>query len=170
MKTTPLSAWAEGVMTAGFGIEKLGLLSLRYPWLSILVIALITPIMAFGASRLEFSSDIREIFRSNDAAFKKLDVASERFPGSQRHLHVVVESEEPFEPKELTVLRALGQDLERLDGVDEVLSIFSAVAKPDGGEPLPLFPEDFSEIEDYDALRKETSRHPIVGNRLLSDD
>jgi predicted RND superfamily exporter protein len=46
--------------SSGFGIEKLGLLSLRYPWLSLLVVALITPLMVYGASKLEFSSDIRE--------------------------------------------------------------------------------------------------------------
>ncbi|MGB3021968.1 MAG: hypothetical protein WBB50_07600, partial [Methyloceanibacter sp.] len=92
-------------MTAGFGLEKLGLVSLRYPWLCLALAVLITPVMAYGARHLDFSSDIREIFRSGDPAFDLLDVVDERFPDIQRDIHVVVSSDKPFDLEELKTLK-----------------------------------------------------------------
>ncbi len=158
-------------MTAGFGLEKLGLFSLRHAWASIIIVALITPILAFGASRLELSSDVREIFRSDDAAFDLLDQVSERFPGSQQHLHVVVESDAPFDSEDLKALKTLDETLENAEGVKSVLSIFSATARPDnGGKLVPLFPDDLSGVEASQAIREEASRHPLIADRLLADD
>lgn len=158
-------------MTAGFGLEKLGLFSLRHPWLSLILVALITPALAYAASRLEFSSDVREIFRSNDAAFELLDKVSKHFPGSQHHLHVVVSSDTSFGPKELNALQELTEKLENTEGVESVLSMFSAVSKPEEGAGLrPLFPEDFSEIDSLEDLREQASSHPLIAERLLSDD
>jgi predicted RND superfamily exporter protein len=126
-------------MTAGFGLEKLGLLSLRYPWLCLVGAALITPLLAYGASQLEFSSDVREIFRSGDPAFRQLELVGERFPGNQRDIQIVVASDKTFDLEELQALKALHQELETLDGVQAVLSMFSAVQAPEeGSEPEPL--------------------------------
>ena len=84
-------------MTAGFGLEKLGLISLRYPWICLVAAVLVTPFLAYGANQLQFSSDIREIFRSGDPAFDQLDLVEERFPDVQRDIHVVVSSNKPFD-------------------------------------------------------------------------
>ena len=158
-------------MTAGFGLEKLGLLSLRYPWLCLVVAVLITPIMAFGASKLEFSSDIREIFRSGDPTFEQLDLVEERFPDVQQDIHAVVSSGKPFDLEQMKTLKKLQQELEGLDGVRNVLSMFSAVQAPEEDAELqPLFPEDLDEIEDWNALRRQATDNPLVAEKLLSDD
>ena len=158
-------------MTAGFGLQKLGLLSLRYPWLCLVIVALITPIFAFGASRLEFSSDIREIFRSGTPAFDQLDDVEERFPDVQRDIHAVVSSDKPFDLEDLKTLKKLDHDLAALDGVRSVLSMFSATQEPEEGAELqPLFPDDLDTIEDWDALRREATGNPLVAQKLLSDD
>jgi uncharacterized protein len=88
-------------MTAGVGLEKLGLFSLRYPWLCLVGAALITPLLAYGATQLEFSSDVREIFRSDDPAFRQLELVEERFPSSHRDIQVVVSSDTTFDLDEL---------------------------------------------------------------------
>ena len=123
-------------MTAGFGLQKLGLVSLRYPWLCLAIAVLVTPLLAYGASQLQFSSDIREIFRSGDPAFDQLDIVEERFPDVQRDIHVVVSSDEPFDLKDLKTLKRLDQELGGLAGVRSVLSMFSAIQEPEeGGRP-----------------------------------
>jgi uncharacterized protein len=136
------------------------------------VAVLITPIMAFGASRLEFSSDIREIFRSGDTAFDQLDLVDERFPDVQRDIHVVVTSDKPFNLDDLKTLKTLDQELGALPGVRNVLSMFSAVQAPpeNGTELLPLFPEDLDSIADWDAFRRQVTDNPLVAEKLLSDD
>jgi predicted RND superfamily exporter protein len=158
-------------MTAGFGLEKLGLISLRYPWICLVAAVLVTPFLGYGANQLQFSSDIREIFRSGDPAFDQLDLVEERFPDVQRDIHVVVSSNKPFDFDELKTLKTLQQALETLDGVRSVLSMFSAVQAPEEGqEPQPLFPEDLDRIESWDHLRRQATGNPLVADRLLSDD
>ena len=158
-------------MTAGFGLEKIGLISLRHPWLCLLLVGLITPIMAYGSSQLQYSSDVREIFRSDDPAFVQLDLLDEQFPESQPDLQVVVEADSPFLQQDLSALRTLHDKLEEIDGVTGVLSMFSAVTAPDDGtEPKPLFPENLSEIESSQKLRRQVIRHPLIAGRLLADD
>lgn len=158
-------------MTAGFGLEKLGLVSLRHPWICLLLVAIVTPVMFYGASQLRYSSDVREIFRSDDPAFLQLDLLNERFPESQPDLQIVVESETPFDLADLETLRTLIQKLEQTDGVTGVLSLFSAVTAPEEGEePEPLIPEDLSKLAESEAQRSEVTRHPLVGGKLLTDD
>jgi len=158
-------------MTAGFGLEKLGLISLRHPWICLLLVALMTPIMAYGASQLRYSSDVREIFRSDDPAFQQLDLLNERFPDSQPDLQIVVESNAPFGLKDFTALRTLVEKLEKTDGVTGVLSIFSAVTAPEGDEqPEKIIPEDLSELANSQELRDEVTHHPLIAGKLVSDD
>ena len=158
-------------MTAGFGLEKLGLVSLRYPWLCLVGAALVTPFLAYGASQLEFSSDIREIFRSDDPAFRQLELVEERFPDRQRDIQVVVSSEITFDLEELETLKKLHRELEALDGVRSVLSMFSAIQAPkESSEPQPLFPDDLSKLESWDDLRRQATRNPLVADKLLSND
>ena len=154
-----------------FGIEKLGLLSLRNPWLSLLVVALITPLMIYGASKLEFLSDIREIFRSAGDKFERLDTVEKRFPGQSHQVEVVIDSDETFSPQELQALQELHGSLAAMDGIGNVLSMFSAVGRPDANTaPAPLFPANLGELEDWDDLRRHATSNPLVADRLLSKD
>ena len=159
-------------MTAGFGLEKLGLLSLRYPWLCLAAAAIVTPILAYGASQLQFSSDIREIFRSGDPAFSRLDLVEERFPDRRYDIHVVVSSATQFDLDDLKTLKTLQNALEAEDGVQGVVSMFSALQAPaaEGEKPKALFPDDLSALEDWDDLRAQATRNPLVAGQLLSDD
>ncbi|MEZ5826907.1 MAG: MMPL family transporter [Hyphomicrobiales bacterium] len=136
-----------------------------------MIAALITPVMAYGASRLQFSSDIREIFRSGDPAFDQLDLVDERFPDVQRDMHVVVSSDNPFSIEDLKTLKKLEHQLEALDGVSSVLSMFAAIQPPEeGAELTPLFPEDLDKIEYWDQLRRQAAENPLIADRLLSND
>jgi uncharacterized protein len=158
-------------MTAGFGLEKLGLVSLRYPWICLAIAVLVTPILAYGASQLQFSSDIREIFRSGDPAFDQLDIVEERFPDVQRDIHVVVSSDSPFDFDDVKTLKTLDQELAALPGVRSILSMFSAIQEPeDGAELQPLFPDDLDQIKDWESFRREATDNPLIAEKLLSDD
>ena len=158
-------------MTAGLGIERLGLVSLRHPWLSLLVVAILTPIMAYAASRLEFSSDIREIFSSAEVEFQLLDTIDEQFPNAEREVQLVVRSPTAFNPQTLEQLRTLHDEIEGHDAVRDVLSMFSATAPQQGqAEPQPLFPDDLGSLENWEDLRQRASEHPLVADKLLSED
>ncbi len=160
-----------GIFSAGFGLERLGLLALKFPRATLIIILLITPLLAFSATKLNFSSDIREIFRSGSTDFTVLEQVSEQYPGSDRDIILVIEGDGLFQPANLEKLRDLHLDLGLVEGVSYVLSMFSARKAPVGdATPEPLFPFDLNEIEDIDALKRSVQAHPVVSDKLLSRD
>ena len=69
-------------MTPGFGLEKLGLLALRFPRWTLLVIAIVTVALGYYASKIQFSSDVREIFRSESPDFVNLTKVEDQYSES----------------------------------------------------------------------------------------
>ena len=158
-------------MTAGFGLEKLGLLTARYPRATLLIIAATLPIFLFLAARLEFSSDIREIFRSDSRGFAVLEEVSKQYPGADRDVLLVVEGDDIFKPDALNALRFLQLDLALVEDVKYVLTIFSARKPPDAqGNADSLFQAEITPETDMEALRKSVQAHPLVAGKLLSPD
>lgn len=158
-------------MTAGFGLEKLGLLTARYPRATLLVIAATLPLFLFFAARLEFNSDIREIFRSQSEGFAVLEEVTRQYPGAGRDILLVVEGENVFEAKALKALRFLHLDLSLEPDVKYVLSIFSARHPPDAdGNARGLFPPQITADTDLQKIRNEVLAHPLIAGKLLSND
>ena len=160
-------------MTAGFGLEKLGLASLRFPRATILLVLIITPLMMFSASRLGFSSDIREIFRSGSPNFNVLEKVADQYPGTGRDILLVFQGPTLFSAETLDRLRELQLQLGLIDDVKFVLSMFSARRPPKGDEtPEPLFPFDLDTLskDQVADLKKSVADHPLVKGKLLSPD
>lgn len=161
-------------MTAGFGLEKLGLLTARYPRATLLVIALTLPIFLFFAARLEFSSDIREIFRSDSQGFAVLEEVSRQYQGADRDVLLVVESKDGgdiFNAPALNALQFLQLDLAIVEDVKYVLTVFSARKPPDAqGNADSVIPQVIDENTDFEKTRKDLLEHPLVKGKLLSPD
>lgn len=158
-------------MTAGFGFEKLGLLTLRFPRATIVIVLVVTACALLGATRLGFSSDIREIFRSGSPDFATLEEVARHYPDSGRDILIVVEGSDLFRPATLTNLRALHLELGLIETVGHVLSPFSARTPPDANEDTSsVVPPKLTGAEDIAALRQRLLDHPLVSGKLLSDD
>lgn len=151
-------------------MEKLGLIALRAPRATLLVILLSIPLFVYGISKIHFSSDIREIFRSSSSGFALLEEANKEYPEIERDLLVVVEGDKLFTPDALSKMRDLHLELSFGEQVKYVLSMFSAREAPTAaGGSVPVIPEDIASA-DLEALGKELRRHPLVDGKLLSED
>jgi uncharacterized protein len=162
------------MMTAGFGIERIGLLALRFPRTTLAIIAALLPLCFYGASQLTFSSDVREIFRSGGTEFDRLDTLNSQYPRAGEDVLIAVEGDNLLEPSNLEALQALHLELSLNEDVAHVLSMFSVRAPPEGAEasPQPIFPPDVSELDEDEVadLRGRVMAHPLVSGRLLSED
>ena len=157
-------------MTAGFGLENLGLLSLRYRRAAASLVAAITIFLLIGAAHLGFESDIREIFRSDSPDYTVLEEVARQYPASEQDILLVMQHENLVTDARLESLRTLHLELMLSDGVAEVLSVFSARAPPKAqGDPPPLIPTDLSGV-DFGSLERDLVAHPLVAEKLLSDD
>ncbi len=158
-------------MAFKLGLEKLGLLCLRSPWLAALVIALITVAAGIGVSRLSVDDSLSELFRSNTAEFRQYERLDTRFPSSEYDVLVVVEGKNLLTREGLIALRNMVIEFQFAPATKGVISLFSSREPPvNGGIPGQLFPEDLPEGAAFDALVTKARENRIIKDRLLSSD
>lgn len=153
------------------GIEKLGLVSLRWPKIVGLIAILCAVFAAFGIQRLKVDDSLSQLFRSETPAFRQYEDVTKRFPSSEFDVLVVVEGARLLERESLEKLRDLVTDLQLVQGARGVVSIYSARQPGEnGGLPPPLFPEPLPEGAEFDQLVQRVKANEIIKGKLLSLD
>lgn len=154
-----------------FGAERIGLITLRAPVFSLIVVVLLTIAAAFGINRIKVDDSLSQLFRSDSAEFKQYESLSSRFPSSEYDVLVIVEGPNLLERSALEQLRNLVTDLHFVNGMNGLISLFSAREAPRGGMlPPPLFPADLPEGAEYDELIERVKANEIIRGKLLSED
>lgn len=157
-------------MSAGFGLERIGLVALRFPRATLLLIAAVTLPLAFFATQVGFSSDIREIFRSGTVDYARFQEVEKQYPDSGMDVLLLIRSDNLFTVDNLERLRDLHLELTFANGVQDVVSMFSARHPPDdAGGAKPVFPPKLTQ-NDLEAVNEAILSHPLVAGKLLSDD
>ena len=157
--------------TLGFGIERVGLLPLKSPWLALLALALFSGFAALGIFKLETDDALSDLFRSQSNIYQDYKVMSDLFPSSERDVLVVIEGKDLLSPTGLDAIRNVHQELEFADSVDGALSVFSMRGSPnkDGYAP-PIIPHDIPGYnEGFDLVEKGIKEHPLVYGKMLSE-
>src|SRR5215467_7522905 len=153
------------------GIERFGLVSLRFPFASAIAFILMAVLAAFGVMRIEADDSLSQLFRSETPEFKQYEEVTKRFPSSEYDVLVVLEGKRLMERESLEKLRDLVTDLQLVEGTRGIISLFSARQPPEGDHlPEPLFPEPLPEGKDYDALVQKVLSNEIIRGKLISED
>ena len=154
-----------------YGIERIGLIPLRFPYVSLIILIALAVAAAFGVTRLKVDNSLSQLFRSNTPEFKQFVDVTERFPSSEFDVLVVVEGKSLLERSSLEKLRDLVTDLQLIDGTRGIISLFSARTAPENGHiPGPLFPETLPTGPAYDQLVERVKSNEILRGKLLSED
>ena len=153
------------------GLERIGLISLRIPAILTVIAVLLCIGAGFGITRITVDDSLSQLFRSNTPEFKQYEEVTKRFPSAEYDVLVVVEGKALLERRSIAKLRDLVTDLQLIDGVRGLVSLFSAREPSEQGKlPPPLFPDDLPEGAAYDALVKRVLANEIIRGKLLSDD
>jgi predicted RND superfamily exporter protein len=161
-------AWAGA---HGFGIERIGLFPMRHPRISLALILLVTFASLISLPWLESDDSLNDFFRSETTAYLTYARMAERFPASRNDIFVVAEGPNLMAPATLRKLRALHVELELIQGVTGVTSLFSIRENPKDGEIPPLLiPDEFPEGLAWEKLADRVKTHPLIRDRLLSND
>jgi uncharacterized protein len=154
-----------------FGIERIGLVSLRFPRIVTIVLVFLCIAAGLGIERIKIDDSLSQLFRSNTSEFREYEAVVRRFPSSEFDVLVVVEGKTLMERNSIEKLRDLVTDLQLIDGTRGLISLFSARQPPeDGSLPAPLFPSDLPKGADYDQLVKRVLTNEIIRGKLLSED
>ncbi len=153
------------------GVERLGLISLRYPWLALLILAALSVVAALGIERIKVDDSLSQLFRSDTAEFRQFEEVTRRFPSSEFDVLLVVEGRNLMDRQSIEKLRDLVTDLQLIDGVRGLISLFSARQPPEGNQiPKALFPAELPEGAEYEALKRQVLTNEIIRGKLLSED
>ena len=154
-----------------FGVERIGLIGLRAPVLTCLVLALLCIGAAFGIQRIKIDDSLSQLFRSDSVEYKQYEEVTRRFPSTEFDVLVVVEGKTLLERDHLEKLRDMVTDLQLVEGTRGLISLFSARQAPEPGKlPAALFPSELPEGEAYDKFIETVKSNEIIRGKLLSED
>jgi predicted RND superfamily exporter protein len=153
------------------GLERIGLISLRFPLLVGLAAIVLLIAAVFGLMRIKVDDSLSQLFRSDTPEFKTFEEVTRRFPSNEFDVLIVVEGKNLLERASIEKLRDLVTDLQLIEGTRGIISIFSARQPPQGNElPAPLFPEQLPQGAEYDQLVQRVMSNEVIRGKLLSED
>ncbi|WP_088345967.1 MULTISPECIES: MMPL family transporter [Rhodomicrobium] len=161
----------EGWLSYSLGAERIGLVAMRFRWLTLVIVIAVSTLAAFGISRIRVDDSLTELFRANTPDFRNYEKLSSRFPSSEYDVLVVVEGPNLLARESIEALRNTVIEMQFVPGMRGLISIFSARASPEPGRlPPPLFPEPLPEGEAYDAFIHQVKDNRIISGKILSSD
>jgi predicted RND superfamily exporter protein len=154
-----------------FGLERLGLIAVRAPILSCIILVGLIIGAVFGIERIKIDDSLSQLFRSNSRDYRQYEAETKRFPATEYDVLVVVEGKTLLQRANLEKLRDLVTDLQLVEGTRGLISLFSARQAPAPGKlPAALFPAELPEGAAYDQFIETVKTNEIIRGKLLSED
>ena len=154
-----------------FGLERLGLIALRAPWVSAMVIALLSVLAIWGVTRLKVDDSLSELFRTNTLEFRQYEAIDRLFPSSEYDILVVIEGPTLLTRSGLAALVETITELQLADGVNGLVSMLSARGKPDAsGYAAPVVADPLPEGPEFDRVIERLKTNEVVSGKFLSSD
>jgi uncharacterized protein len=162
---------AKPTRSLALGIERLGLISLRFPVAAAIMLVVLAVLGGIGVTRLKVDDSLSQLFRSNTPEYRQFEETITRFPSAEYDVLVVVEADDLLARGNIEKLREAVTDLQLIDGTRGLISLFSARQPPEGNElPAPVFPDELPQGADYDKLVAKVRANEIIRGKLLSED
>src|ERR1700704_5887667 len=158
-------------MSIAFVLERIGLIAIRAPVLSCIILLAMVIGAVFGIERIKIDDSLSQLFRSNSKEYRQYEAVTKRFPSTEYDVLVVVEGKTLLVRDNLEKLRDLVTDLQLVEGTRGLISLFSARQAPAPGKlPAALFPSELPEGADYDKFVETIKTNEIIRGKLLSED
>ncbi|GMO24730.1 efflux RND transporter permease subunit [Bradyrhizobium sp. TM233] len=154
-----------------FGLERIGLIAVRAPILSCIILLVLIVGAVFGIHRIKIDDSLSQLFRSDSREFHQYEEVTKKFPAEEFDVLVVVEGKNLLARNNLEKLRDFVTDLQLVEGTRGLVSLFSARQAPAPGKlPAALFPPELPEGADYDKFIETVKNNEIIRGKLLSED
>ena len=100
LKEPPATGAERKLHPLAYGIERIGLVSLRFPYLVAALLTIAAILAAFGIGRIKVDDSLSQLFRPNTPEFRQYEEVTKRFPSSEYDVLVVVEGTSPARPRQ----------------------------------------------------------------------
>jgi predicted RND superfamily exporter protein len=154
-----------------FGLERIGLIAVRAPIVSCVVLLILIVGAVFGIHRIKIDDSLSQLFRSDTREFHQYEEVTKKFPAEEFDVLVVVEGKNLLARNNLEKLRDFITDMQLVEGTRGLVSLFSARQAPAPGKlPAALFPPELPEGAAYDKFIETVKNNEIIRGKLLSED
>lgn len=154
-----------------FGLERIGLIAVKAPIISCVVLLVLIVGAVFGIHRIKIDDSLSQLFRSNSKEFRQYEEVTKKFPAEEFDVLVVVEGKNLLARNNLEKLRDFVTDMQLVEGTRGLVSLFSARQAPAPGKlPAALFPPELPEGAAYDKFIETVKNNEIIRGKLLSED
>ncbi|MDB5616845.1 MMPL family transporter [Tardiphaga sp.] len=168
---TDIKKLGKRPVSIAFGLERLGLIAVKAPVVSCLILLALVIAAVFGIQRIKIDDSLSQLFRSNSKEYRQYEEVTKRFPSSEFDVLVVVEGKTLLARDNLEKIRDLVTDLQLVDGTRGLISLFSARQTPTPGKlPAALFPAELPEGAAYDKFIETVKTNELIRGKLLSED
>ena len=138
------------------------------PWLTLSIIALVLLVSSPGLNNFKLDASSDALVIEGDKAFKIYRETGEIFGNSDFLIVTFTPNADLFSAESLGTIRALEVDLERLAGVDSVLSILDAPIFFQPKVPLSDLMDNLKTL-DTPGLNMEAAKDEILNNPVYSE-
>src|SRR6476659_1278928 len=83
---------AKPTRSLALGIERLGLISLRFPAVAAIILIILSVLGGFGVARLKVDDSLSQLFRSNTPEYRQFEETVRRFPSAEYDVLVVLDA------------------------------------------------------------------------------
>lgn len=146
-----------------------GMLAAIAPGWTILLILAVTAVMGAGAMSVKSDDALASLLRSSTPDYEDYATFKRIFPANEYDVHIVISGKDLLSRRNLDTMRELQLELQLMESVASVTSMFSMREPPDeAGNPPPLFPETLPKGEALSTLKEKVKAHPLVKGRFLA--
>src|ERR1700748_121005 len=154
-----------------FGLERIGLIAVQAPILSVIILIALAVGAVFGIERIKIDDSLSQLFRSQSKEYRQYESEIKRFPATEFDVLVVVEGKNLLARDNLEKLRDFITDLPLVEGTRVLISLFSARQAPAPGKfPAALFPSELPQGADYGKFIETVKSNELIRGKLLSED
>lgn len=158
-------------MSIGFGLERLGLLTLRFPRIMAVAVLAFTALCAYELTKFSIDGDLLRLYRGSGEHYDRYIALGENFGTFENDIYLLVSSDNLTDPDVLEELRFLAFELELNDFASGTLSPFSLRKPSTSGVSLPAVPENMDTREEVvEALDDLRNNDPMMRNLILGDN
>lgn len=154
----------------GFGLERLGYLTLKFPWLMAVFVVALTGLALSQLPRANVDGDLLRVYADSGEDYATYKNLADTFGTFENDIYVLVTSPSMTDPGVLERMRELALELTLNEYASGTLSPFS-LRKPDGrGGTLPAVPEGLTDPIAIAAAMSDLQQNDPMMRNLINPD
>lgn len=154
----------------GFGLQRLGLVTIRYPRIMALAVLAFTVLAVSQIPRANVDGDLLRVYEDSGEHYDAYRRLTDQFGTFESDVYVLARSERLSDPAVLERMREFAFDLELNDYANGTLSPFSLRRPTEDGGSAPAVPEGMGSAAEVQAALADLQQNDPMMRNLIQPD